>query len=603
VLLPLLTLIAVLPLAGQESADESGQTTEEDQQEDDFFSDPFAVDEETESEDDSFFSDPFATSPDGDADSDDADTSGSVDGESDAGSSDPFATDDFDSLFQDTEMIDVADEEQMMGNPEDDLLQNEGVRWGGRIRGSVASDWNWDSAWTDEFDLFDPGSEGLSPSLSANLFFDARPDPVFRAYGKLDFGLVTDGDGGLGLVLTPDTLADGLPEGWTAEENADGETEIRDANGALVATLAADDGGAADEETVDEGTLGQTPGLEITVFELFSDFTWQDQLFFRFGKHTIRWGAGYFFSPADVLNLSTVDPEDPTAERQGPLSLRALYPFGLTGNAYLYAITNTGAELFDVALAPRVEFVAGPGELGIGAYYQRTLAPRFMTLYTASIGEVDVFAENVVLFGSDRTFVRPSRDQSAATADPDDGLDLVLETYEIPDALFLQFTAGGRYLYDFEDGPSLVLIGQYFFNGEGYSNEIDGLLPAAARLALNADENGLAGGEEDPPALGFADLTNWGRHYIGATVSLSSLFIDDFSISLFGLVNLSDFSGIASPTISYSFLERFSASLSARFTFGPSDGEYTNPQALFSGTDADPTLGLTLSVSMPGGSF
>lgn len=572
----------------------------ESEQDDPLFSDPFAVEESgEESEEDDFFSDPFAT---GEPARQEPETNDSQSSESD----DPFAGDSFDNLFEDTEMIDTADEEQMSANPQDDLLQREGVRWGGRIGGSIAADWNWDTINTSDFDILDPQGQSLSPNLSADLFFDARPDTTFRAYGKLKFALTTDGDGGINLALTPDTLSAGLPDGWTAEENADGDIEVRDENGDLVPVggdplIIPGDGGGATAGDGDGGALGQAPGVEITVFELFSDYTWENQLFFRFGKHTIRWGAGYFFSPADVLNLSAVDPEDPTAERQGPLSLRVQYPFGLTGNAYLYAITNAGAEVLDVALAPRVEFVVGPGELGIGAYYQRTLAPRLATLYTATVGEVDLFAENVVLWGSDRTFVRPSRDQSAATVDPN--LDLVLETYEIPDAFFLQFTAGGRYIYDFEDGPSLLLIGQYFFNGEGYDDSVDGLLPAAARLVLNPGENGLAGGEDTPPALGFDDLTNFGRHYLGATVSLSSLLVDELSLSLFGLMNLTDLSGIVSPSVSYSFLDRFSASLSARFTFGPPDGEYTNPQTLFTGTEADPTLGITFSVSMPGGSF
>ncbi len=544
-----------------------------------------------ESEDDSFFDDPFAT----------AGESQSEGPESENPESDGEAVDNFDSLFEDTDMIDVADEEQMVTNPQDDLLQSEGVRWGGRIGGSIASDWNWDDVWTSEFSFLEPTRQSLSPNLSADLFFDARPNPQFRAYGKLELGLA-DNDGNLDIALDADTVTAGLPAGWTAEENADGDTEVRDDNGDLIITIPGDGIGDVGDGG-DEGAIGSAPGLEISVFELFSDYTWEDQLFFRFGKHTIRWGAGYFFSPADVLNLSAVDPEDPTADRQGPVSLRVQYPFGLTGNAYLYAITNTGAELLDVAIAPRVEFVAGPGELGLGAYYQRTLAPRFMALYTASVSEIDLFAETVLLYGSDKVFVRPSGDQSAATSDPDDGLDLVLETYEVTDAPFVQFTAGGRYLEELDDGVNLVLIGQYFFNGEGYDRSVERLLPAAARLALNPAENGLSDAEETPPALGFDDLTNFGRHYLGATASLSGVIFDDLSVTLFGLVNLTDFSGIASPTISYGFLDRFSASVSARFTFGPPDGEFTAPQALFTGEDGEPTLGITFSLSIPGGSF
>ncbi|MFW5745302.1 MAG: hypothetical protein ACOC2D_18665, partial [Spirochaetota bacterium] len=154
------------------------------------------------------------------------------------------------------------------------------------------------------------------------------------------------------------------------------------------------------------------------------------------------------------------------------------------------------------------------------------------------------------------------------------------------------------------------LIGQYFFNGEGYE-DTEGLLPAAARLLLNPGENGLAiedpddqpEGYEPPPDLAFSDLANWGRHYAGATASFSNLLIDNLSVSAFGLVNLTDLSAIVTPAITYRFLDRFSLGVSGRFTLGGADDEYTDPAALFTADEASPTFGLTLDIAMPGGSF
>ena len=549
-----------------------------------FFEDSFATESSGEGDDQSVFDDPFATD----------------------GDDDLFAGDDFDSLFSDEEMITETDPGEMGTDPQDDLLQQEGLRWGGSIRGSISVDWNWDTAWTDDFDFWSPTDDSLTPEIGADLFFDARPDPDFRAYSKLSFDTTTNGNGGITFATAAG--GGGLPAGWTATENEDGETEIRDENGTLISTTGGDGG---TDNTAEEPTTGTAPGLEISVFELFADYTWNDAMFFRFGKHTIRWGTGYFFSPADVLNLTAVDAEDPAADREGPISLRTHYPFGLTGNAYLYLITNADADLLDVAVAPKVEFAVGTGELGMGAYYQRTLAPRLVLLYTTSVGDFDLFGEAVLLHGSDRVFVRPSRDQSAALADPEDDLSLVLDTFTVDRGIFLESTVGARYIHEWDDGPSMVFVAQYFFNGDGYATDQASLLPAAARLALNSDENGLfianeddqPGGYEDPPALGFGDLTNWGRHYAAATLSVSGLLLDDLSISIFGLVNLNDLSGIVTPAISYSFLDRFSASLSGRFTFGPTYGEYTDPAALYSNEDAMPTFGVTLSLSMPGGSF
>jgi len=513
---------------------------------------------------------------------------------------------DLDSLFSDEEMIETADESEALESPADDLLTQEGVTWGGAIRGSVSSDWNWDDYTSAGFSLTEPTSSSLSPTIGADLFFSARPESDFRAYGKLKIDTTTDGQF-TGLTLTPDTLGDGvLPDGWTAEEDENGDIVIRDQDGALIATVPAETATAATgiPAAGDTGT-GNAPGLEISVFELFSDYTWNDSLFFRFGKHTIRWGTGYFFSPADVLNLTAVDAEDPTADREGPISLRTVYPFGVTGSAYFYAITNANAEPLDIAIAPKVEFVLGPGELGLGGYYQRSLAPRLVGLYTASAWGVDFFGEAVLLWGSDRVFVSPSDDQSAAEADPQDGHELVLDTYRVDDRLFAHATVGARYLKQWEDGGSLVLVGQYYFNGEGYDDSVPGLLPATARLALNPAENGLASTDPDdqPPALGLADLANWGRHYFGGTIALSGIPVDDLSLTALAIANLSDLSAILVPAINYRFLDRFSVSVAARFTLGGPDDEFTDPAALLLGGEAEPTVGLTFTVSMPAASF
>jgi hypothetical protein len=618
--LVLLLLGAAVSLGAQEAdppaGDQTGPEPPAAESDDDFFDDPlfddpFATDgaeDESAADDDAFFDDPFAVSGDGESGNGDAST-GSGESESEF-----IGTDELDSLFSTDEMIEDAAESDPEAAPESDLLVTEGVRWGGRISGGVSADFSWDDVWTSDFGLLDPTSESLSPSIGADLFFDARPEEEFRAFGKLK--ITTTSDGGFqltGLTFDAGQIDDtNLPDGWTSEENEDGETEIRNEEGVLIITLPAEDDGTTDEEEpADEGSTGSAPGLEISVFELFADYVWNDTLFFRFGKHTIKWGTGYFFSPADVLNLTAVDAEDPTAEREGPLSLRIQYPFGITGNAYFYAITNTGAEPLDVAVAPKVEFAVGSGELGLGGYYQRTLAPRLVALYSGSFGEVDVFGEGVLLYGSDRVFVRPSRDQSAATEDPDDDLEVVLDTYEVSNSLFFTATAGARYLKEWNGGTSLALIGQYFFNGEGYGTDDADLLPHAARLLANPGENGLViedeeaqpEGYEDPPDLGFGDLTNWGRHYVGLTAALSNIRDTDLGVTAFALVNVNDWSGIVTPAISYRFLDRFSLSGSARFTFGGEDDEFTDPGAVFTGDPAEPTFGLTFSISMPGGSF
>jgi hypothetical protein len=525
------------------------------------------------------------------------------------GDTDIIGTSDFDSLFSRNPIIDEPSETAIEVNPQDSLLIVPGIQWGGSLRGSLTADWLWQNVWGGEFSILDPASQSLTPRIGADLYFDSRPEPVFRGFGKFKIDSTTDGGFEFsGLSFTVDDIdASYLPVGWTAEENADGDIEIRDPTGNIIATIPSDAGTAVEEE---ESETGVAPGLVLNVFELFADFAYKETLFFRFGKHTIHWGVGHFYSPADVLNLTSIDPEDPTADIEGPVSLRTHIPFGITGNANLYLIANGRAEPLDIAIAPKIEFAVGTGELGIGGFYQRSLAPRLVTLFSYSLGDFDLFTEGVLLYGSDRIFVRPSRDQSASEESPDDGLDLVLDTYSVDHAFFAQATVGVRYFNRWEKTLSLLFVGQYLFNGEGYGNDVTGLLPAAIRLLLFPTENGLSLDSDEqpedyvaPPALSLIDLTNWGRHYVAATLAVDDLFGSGLGISVFGLVNLSDLSGIVTPSISLDFLERFSVSLAARFTFGDANGELTDPASMLAGEEVSPAFGITLSANMPGGSL
>ena len=525
------------------------------------------------------------------------------------GASDEFDFDDLDSLFQD-DMLEIVDIEIMDTAPQDDLLTEEGVSWGGRISGNIQSEWSWSNVGTSDFDPLEAQNEALSPSVSSNLYFDARPDSQFRIFGKFKLGTeAADGVGDLTQVINDVALTGDLPEGWTREEDENGDTLIKDADGTVVFTIAAEE-----EETAEEDPqTGSAPALNLDVFELFSDFNFDEKVFFRFGKHTIKWGVGYFWSPTDVLNLSTIDVEDPTADREGPVSLKAQYPFGIH-NAYLYMITNINAKPLEVAIAPKLEFVVGNTEFGVGGYYQQALSPRITFTFSSSVGDVDFFGEGLASIGSEKTFVRLSRKQVADFADPPEDLETVLDTYTMESFPFLSGTIGFRYLEELDNkAGSIAFIGQYYYNGEGYADS--SLLEPAYFLLQNAEFNGLTiadeaaqpEGYEDPPALVAGDLFDWGRHYAAATLGWSNIFDTKLGLSVFALANIGDLSGIVSPSMTFSLIDTFNVNVGARFTFGKIGDEYANPSALINGTNDNEntgtTMSVTLSVSMGGGGF
>ena len=195
--------------------------------------------------------------------------------------------------------------------------------------------------------------------------------------------------------------------------------------------------------------------------------------------------------------------------------------------------------------------------------------------------------------------------------DPPEGLSTILYTYMIDSAPIFFGTVGLRWLKDPENGGSLAILGQYLFNGDGYGDS--DLLEASAFLFQNPDTNGFAIADTEaqpedyapPPDLAASDLANWGRHYAAASANWLSIANTDISLSLFALVNLSDLSGIISPSLNFRFLDTFSASVSGRITFGDPGDELTDPAGLFSadGEAGLGTLAISVSIGLGGGSF
>jgi hypothetical protein len=261
-------------------------------------------------------------------------------------------------------------------SPEEVFLVSERLEWGGSFELLFDTRVSWDG-YPDSWDmLFNEGDPFLNTQLAADLFFDARPERDFRVFGKVK---------------------------------------------------------AAYEYQFDS----ESYDWDIGIFELFADFQYKDLLFFRAGKQTVQWGVGYFFSPADVLSLVSIDPEDPEAEREGPIALKTHLPFA-AHNAYLYLVANDITKPSEIAVAPKLELVTGDYELGIGGFYQADLAPKGMLTLTGPLWELQLFSEAVLQSGSD--------------FDPGN------------DDLLFSGTAGFAYVNPDWD---LTVVAQYLFAGEG----------------------------------------------------------------------------------------------------------------------------------------
>ena len=416
---------------------------------------------------------------------------------------------DLDALFSgDGESL-VSEVEETTLNLTETLLTNDnGVTIGGSYSFSIGPGYSWN---TDS----ETGTWVLSPSLGGKLFFDARPDADIRVFGKAE-------------ISYPFTVVEDDP---------------------------------ATPMTNEYRSFSDI----ITIKELFSDFAINDTVFMRVGKQALNWGVGYFFSPANLLNLSQVDPENPDADLEGPLSIKANMPLGID-NIYGYIILPEAAtEPADMAFAAKYEKVLGSSEVGIGAYYRDGQSPKAMATLSSSFGKISYFAEGVVSYGSDRTFV------TSATAP------YGLTTYE--DTLFFSATLGGMYTWSADEGNfGLSIIAQYYYNGEGYSDT--DLYPGIMASVLAGN-------------ISYSDISPLGKHYGAANLSFT--FTDTISTGVFWYGNMGDLSGFVRPSITWSPVDFVTTSLSLYMNYGKEDKtEFTQMGHL---------LAPTFTISLGGTSF
>lgn len=412
------------------------------------------------------------------------------------------------------------------------LVDEKGIHIGGSFNLGISAGAAMDPS---EITSVDDLEWDLTPDLSASLYFDARPLSAIRLFGKA-------------AIEYPFAVQEDDPETVSIDET-------------------------------------RTFSDIIYIKELFSDFNINDTLFFRAGKQTINWGVGYFFSPADLLNLTEIDPENPDEELEGPLSVKMNLPLNMH-NIYLYAVLPEGInDPADLAFAPKAELVLGATEIGIGAYYRYGQAPAAMVTFTTAIGDVNLFGEGVAKYGSDKNFIVKTGDVYS------------LETYK--KKLFFNATLGAGYSWSSEVSDlSFSLTGQYYFNGEGYDEPglvSDFMNYTAIYLSGLDPENNPADAiayEAHQGQYNLSDLMNRSKHYGAANISITP--VKDLSFSVFWMGNFSDFSGVIKPGFSWNATDYIRIGLSIPYTYGDAGDEYT--------PDGD-NLSFALEVSLGGSAF
>lgn len=314
------------------------------------------------------------------------------------------------------------------------LFENGSIKIGGLFSTSLGTT---TTLWAEDSDDFGENLKNttLTPTASAFLTVDARPTQTLRMYTKFGFAYP------FGSRLNPDY---------------------------------------------------------IKVKELFTDFSVADRAFFRFGVHTVTWGTGYFFSPvSDMINTSSIDPENVSEQVDGALNLRTQITFPGTQNClWLYVIPTSDYQnplLRDTGFAGKADIVVGNWELGVGGFYKYDSAPKVMFTASGSLQKVSFFGEFVYQYGADAEW-KPYDNPFLASLVPNAKTDGKTN--------IVQATAGLSYFWK---EPSITLAAQYYYDG----NDVD-----IAHYYITAGHN-------------FAVVANFGRLF-GTT---------DLSVTVFGMIN------------------------------------------------------------------
>ena len=475
-----------------------------------------------------------------------------------------------DDVFNSDESVTTTNDQTQNAAPRNDVLKESAPRLTGTFTGSVGLSWNWSDIYNAPFNLFSPSSSSLNQQgTELALGFVARPDTdiSFTSEIRTNYPFVQQITTGTGATATTTVVPD------------------------------------------------------FTVWSLYSKFTWNDSVFFTFGKQPLKWGTGYFFSPADdVFAQTAVDVSNPTAQREGPLAFKLQYPIPKTeDNLYFIAafpVSSNASTLAafvpqDIAVAAKAEFLFGNTELAAAGYYQRQQRPRAILMGTTGNGNFNFFAEGLVAFPGTQS---EAYIESGATTWPGGGS----SAYTVIDNsgnTFFKATAG--IMYTNQDW-NFTFVGQYLYNGQGY-----GTLSVQDILQAVMDRAG--GQPASEPTLNaasiastFGGLGQIGMHYGVIYMSWTSIANSKADVSMLGIMNFSDGSGYVSPTVAFTMFTYLKLSVGASLSWGAAGTEFADPTGFSSsfrtingqpnpGYNPDyvakPTLALLLNASVGTGSF
>ena len=274
-------------------------------------------------------------------------------------------------------------------------------------------------------------------------------------------------------------------------------------------------------------------------------------VFLTVGQQFVRWGTTRFWNPVDVLNTTKVNPLAFFDERVGVPMVKLHIPIEKLGwNLYAIALTDSATTLDRLGAALRAEALFGHTEVGVATIFRKGVDPKLGVDVSSGLGDFDLTGEFGMVFPQHGTVA-------------------------------WQLSAGLSYTWAYREDDSLVLAVEYFHNDQG--------------LTLDGAYNQLKNSFIAQTATSLTPLYT-GRDYVGAVATvISPGSLNDATLSLISLSNLTDKSGTFQLNFSNLFLTDLTVEAYAGVVFG--DGELrgylpyvksrlgTDPQVLALPTD------------------
>ena len=279
--------------------------------------------------------------------------------------------------------------------------------------------------------------------------------------------------------------------------------------------------------------------------EIFVDFNFGNVARFRLGQQVLQWGVGNFWQPTDLINIEHKSFLNLDALLQGVFGLRADFIFSHAFRIYTFLNLNNIADLSKAAFAARAEFLAGVVEFGVAGWLKYQQIPVFgVDLSTPLFWDLNLTGEASFSWG-----------------DNGQKLDTSGVPYSVRDQLVAKVDVGLSRSFDAGNVLDRInVIAEFFYNQTGYSQNMFQQL-SGIPLATFVGSYYHAG--------------YYGQYYGALFVTVNKFPASNMTLSLSGLANVSDLSGIAMAMLSYAPVNNFTLSLQLGAYLGAGTGEYT----------------------------